>query len=214
MTSSENAAGTTARASAELQQTLAGISLPAIREALAAYSADLGQPGQEPSSIRKAFGDVRTGLQQDYAASRERSAAYIKQQALQSGTSYSPQAVSEASTQLAQGLNASEAQQLRAINFQEAQAGLTQTNSLLSNITGTAGRALSGSLQFGGNALQSDQILAQYQAQQRQQNAVYGSIAGTVLGGIFGSIVPGIGTVAGAGIGAGLGGAGASFFSP
>lgn len=206
MSGLENTAGTTARASAELQSQLAGLSLPAIKEALAAWTADLGTPGQEPSSIRKAFGDLRTGVKQDFADNRERSAAYIKQQALQSGTNYSPQAMSETMSQLSSGLRSSEAQQLRAINFQEAQAGLTQTNSLLSNITGTAGQTLSGSMRFGGNALQSDQLLAQYEQQQRQQNAQYGAYAGTAIGGLLGSIFPGVGTAVGAGVGGAAGG--------
>lgn len=208
----DNATGTTARASAELQQALARLSLPAIREALASYQADLGQPGQEPSSIRKAYGDVRAGLQQDYADNRERSAAYIKQQALQSGTNYSPQAMSETMAQVNAGLRNSEAQQLRALNFQEAQAGLNQTNALLSNITGVSGQVLGGSMRFGGNALQSDQILQQYQQQAQQQNSTYGALAGTVLGGILGSIVPGVGTAVGAGVGGALGGAAGGYF--
>lgn len=206
MSNLENTAGTTARASAELQQSLAGLSLPAIKEALAAWSADLGQPGQEPSSIRKAFGNIRAGVKEDFAANRERSAAYIKQQALQSGTNYSPQAMSETMSQLSSGLRSSEAQQLRAINFQEAQAGLTQTNSLLSNITGTAGRTLGGSLSFGGNALQSDQLFAQYEQQQRAQNSQYGSIAGTIAGGLIGTLLGGQ-TALGAGLGGAAGGA-------
>jgi hypothetical protein len=206
VSSIENTAGTTARASAELQQSLAGLSLPAIKEALAAWSADLGQPGQEPSSIRKAFGDLRSGVKQDFVDNRERASAYIKQQALQSGVNYSPQAMSETMSQLSAGLRGSEAQQLRAINFQEAQAGLTQTNSLLSNITGTAGQTLSGSMRFGGNALQSDQLLAQYEQQQRQQNSQYGAYAGTAVGAALGSIFPVVGTAVGAGAGGAIGG--------
>lgn len=205
MSSTDGGAGSTARASAELQQALAGISLPAIREALAAYTGDLGQPGQEPSSIRKAYGDLKAGVKQDFAANRTAAAAYIKQQALQSGGLNTGAAQNEALGILSQGLRSSEAQQLRAINFQEAQSGLNQTNMLLSNITGVAGRALSGSMGFGSNALQSDQLLAQYEAQARQQNAQYGAYAGTVLGAILapytgGASIP-IGSAAGGLIG-------------
>jgi len=203
--SQENPAGTTARASAELQNSLAGISLPAIKEALAGYMSDLGQPGQEPASIKKAYGDVRAGLASDYESNRASSSAYLKQQALQSGTNYTPSAMTEASTMLSNQLSDSEHQQIRALNFQEAQAGMNQTNSLLSNITGTSGNILSGALRFGGNALQSDTLLQQYQQMQRQQNSQYGSLAGTIVGGAIGAYVGGPG---GATLGAGLGSAG------
>lgn len=205
MSGLENTAGTTARASAELQESLADLSLPAIKEALAAWTADLGRPGQKPSSIRAAFGDLRAGMKEDFADNRERSAAYIKQQALQSGTNYSPQAMSETMSQLGSSLRSSEAQQMRAVNFQEAQAGLTQTNSLLSNITGTAGSTLSGAMRFGGNTLQSDQLLQQYEQQQRQQNSQWGAYAGTAIGALLapytGGISLPIGTAAGTAIG-------------
>lgn len=208
-----NDAGTTARASAELQQSLAGISLPAIKEALSAYMSDLGQPGQEPSSVRKAYGDVRAGLASDYEANRARMSAYIKQQALQSGTNYSPQAQTEVMTTLGNQLQSSEAQQMRALNFQEAQAGMNQTNALLSNITGTSGNILSGALKFGSNQLQTDQILQQYRQQQQQQSATYGSLAGTVVGGLVGSyLLPGLGTAGGAALGGALGGAAGGYF--
>jgi hypothetical protein len=107
-------------------------------------------------------------------------------------------------TQLSNQLSDSEHQQIRALNFQEAQAGQNQTNQLLSNITGTSGNILSGALRFGGNALQSDQLLQQYQQQQRQQNSQYGSIAGTIVGGAIGTYFGN--PVLGAGLGGSAGG--------
>ena len=203
MSQPDNTAGTTAKASAELERALAGISLPAITEALNAFTADLGQPGQEPSSIRKAYGEVRSNLRQDFESVKNSAAATVKQQALQSGMNYNPQAVNEALTTVATNLQGSEMQQLRALNFAESQAGLNQTNALLSNITGTAGNLLSGAFRFGGNALQSDQILRQYQQQAQQQGSTYGALAGSILGTL---IYPGIGTALGGALGGAAGG--------
>lgn len=213
MATSDNAAGTTARASAELQQALANISLPAIRQALGQWTADLGTPGSEPADVKKAFGDTRNQLNADFQQAKAQSAAYLQQQAKQSGMLYNPQAVNEQVGVLGRSLATGEAQQLRALNFQEAQLGMNQTNSLLSNITGTAGNVLGGAFRFGGNALQSDQLLQQYQQQAQQQNATYGALGGTILGGILGSIIPGIGTAAGAAAGGALGGAAGGYFS-
>lgn len=200
-----DAAGTTAKASAELQRQLADLSLPAIKEALGQWGADLGTPGQEPSSIRRAYGQARASLREDFAGNEEVAAATLKQQALQSGGNANPGAVNEAMGLLGQRLASSEGQQMRALNFQEAQAGLNQTNSLLSNITGASGNLLSGSFRFGGQALQADQLLAQYQQQQSQQYSTYGALAGSILGTIA---YPGIGTA----IGGALGGAAGGYF--
>ena len=213
MTPPTDSTAQTAAASAELQTQLAGLSLPAIQQALTSWGSDLGKPGTEPASVSAAYGDIRSGMASDYAQERTQSAAYLKQQALQSGINYSPQAQSEAFTGLSNQLQSQEAQQLRAVNFQEAQAGLNQTNSLLSNITGTAGNVLGGAFSFGGNALQSDQVLQQYQQQARQQGSTYGAAAGTIIGGILGSYFPVVGTAIGAAAGGALGGAAGGYFS-
>lgn len=207
------AAGQTARASAELQKALADLSLPALQQALSAYTADLGTPGQEPASISKAFGAARDQLNVDFASEKDAEAAYVKQQALQSGMNYNPQAVTQTIGQLGQQLEQQRAQSTRALNFQEAQSGLTQTNQLLSGINQGAGTLLGGSMRFGQNALQSDQLLQQLSQQNQQQGSTYGSLAGSVLGGLAGTyLFPGVGTALGAGLGGALGGAAGGYF--
>lgn len=200
------AAGQQARATAELQQTLSGIALPALRDVLGISLSDLGQPGQEPDSVRRAFGDARQSVNQDYAAANERGTAAIRQQALQSGMNYNPQAVSATVAQLGSSLEQQRAQSQRALSFQESQAGLTQTNQLLSMINSGAGNLLSGSLRFGLNALGADQTLSQLYAQNQQQGSVYGSLAGTVIGGLLGTVAGG-NTYLGASLGGAAGGA-------
>lgn len=190
------AAGQTALSSAQLQQALSNIALPALTDVLSTQVSDLGTPGQEPDSVSKAFGEARQSIQQDYQSSNERGTAAIKQEALQSGMPYNPQAVSATVSQLGSQLEQQRAQSQRALSFQEAQVGQNQTNQMLNSINQGAGSLLSGSLRFGQNSLGADQTLSQIYAQNQQQ--------GTAIGGLIGAA---IGTVAYPGIGTALGGA-------
>jgi hypothetical protein len=201
-----------ARSSAELEKALADISFPALARALGEQLGDLGAPGSEPASVASQFRQARETLMGDYSAEQERAKADILQQARSSGYNYSPQAISEATSSASRTLASGEARSLRALNFQEANAGLDQTNQMLNAINAGAGNVLSGSFRFGQNALQADQLLAQAIEMRRRQNSTYGGIAGTVVGGILGSYFPGVGTALGAGVGGALGGAAGGFF--
>lgn len=191
------AAGQTAESAALLQKALAGVALPALRDVLGRSISDLGTPGSEPDSVKKAFGEARDSIQQDYSATNDSGVAAIKQQALQSGQPYNPSAVSATISKFGSGLEEQRAQSQRALSFQEAQAGQNQTNQLLSSINQGAGSVLGGSLRFGQNALQSDQLLSSLYA----QNSSEGGAIGGVIGGIVGSYFGPVGTAAGAGLG-------------
>lgn len=198
-----DAAGQTAFTSAKLQEVLAGLSLPAISQALDAYTADLGRPGEEPVSVRKAFGDTRLQLNNDYAKSKESSAAYLTQQFKQNGSLGGDSVLGYNQSQLGRNIDTNQVQANRSLNFQEAQAGLNQTNQLISGINGVGGNLLSGSLKFGQNALGADQLLAQVSQQNQQQAATYGSLIGAAAGTV---IYPGIGTALGGAVGGAVGG--------
>lgn len=200
-----NAAGETARSSAELQQALADISLPALGTALSAYLKDLGAPGTEPASVASEFRAARETLMGEYSAEEERAKAAILQEAKSSGMNYSPAAVSEAVSETGRMLESGRARTLRSLKFQEANAGMAETNTLLSSINAGAGSVLGGAYRFGSNALTADQLLAQAIAQRQQQNSTYGSIAGTVLGGVLGYFAGN--PVLGASLGSAAGGA-------
>ncbi len=199
-----DAAASTARSSAELQQALSSIALPALRDVLTYSMRDLGQPGSEPDSVSKAFGDARSSIRASYDNSNARGTAAIKQQALQSGQNFNGAALQSTLTQFGSQLDQGRTQSLRALNFQESQAGLNQTNQLLSQVNSGAGSLLSGSMQFGRNALQSDQLLSQLYGQNQAQGAQYGALAGSLIGTL---IYPGIGTALGGALGGVAGGA-------
>jgi hypothetical protein len=117
--------------------------------------------------------------------------------------SYNPSALSDSGDALAMELNRSREQRMRALRFQEAQAGQNQTNYLLSQLTQTGGNLMQGSLGFGQNAFQAGGLLNQLSQQNGQQGSLYGSI----LGGILGSVVsPGAGTALGSAAGGAVGG--------
>jgi hypothetical protein len=195
------AAGDTARAGAELQQLLANLSLPALSKVISTSLDDLGAPGTEPGSVKRAYGAARTQLNTDFDTSQEQSKLLLAQEAKQSGAINAP--TSDAGKQLGYNLEVGRSNELRALNFQEAQAGLSQTNTLLSSLVGAGGNLLGGSYRFGQNAIQSDQILRSIS----QANAGIGSAAGGIIGAIAGTLIyPGIGTALGSGIGGLAGG--------
>jgi hypothetical protein len=195
------------RASAELQQITAGLALPAMTQAAGAWLADLQQPGQEPLSVRRAFGEARAGVNADAETANAGGRATIRQASLQSGMAYNPAALSEATDAYSRQLEQIRIRQMRSLQFQEAQAGQNQTNQLLSQLIGTGGSILSGAGGYGQGALQGANLMSGISQQTSRQNSTYGSIAGTVIGGLLGSVVPGLGTTVGAGLGGAAGGA-------
>lgn len=200
------AAGNTALASSLLQQSLANLSLPAITQALDAYTADLGKPGQEPASVKKAFGDIRTQLGSDYQTAKESSKSYLDQQFKQTGSVGGQRLLDYGQGQVSRGLSSNLSDAQRALSFQESQAGLNQTNQLISSINGVGGNLLSGSLRFGSNALQSDQLLSQIAQQNQSQGATYGAIGGTILGAILAPYTGGASIPVGSALGGAVGG--------
>lgn len=206
-------AARTSRVSAELLRQLSGLALPAVKQAMSANLEDLGQPGSVPASVTRAFGAARESVNRDFDTANARGAATIQQATLQSGGAYSPDAVGRATEQFVDSVARDRANTLRALRFQEANAGMNQSNLLLSQLIGQSGTLSSGAMGFGQNALQSSQLLSQLSAQRRQQGSTYGAIAGTILGGALGAAGTfGLGTAAGAAAGGALGGAVGGYF--
>lgn len=193
------------RASAEFRQIIANLALPAIQQSADAMLADLGQVGEEPASVRRAFGEARQMLGRDYSSELTRGRATIDQAARQSGLNYNPAAISDATGLFERQLAEIQARRQRSLQFAEANAGQNQTNYLLSALTGQAGQLFGGALGFGQNALTGAGILNQLEQQGGQRGATYGSIAGTIIGGL-------IGNAPGAAIGGAAGGAVGGYF--
>jgi hypothetical protein len=200
------AAGQISRASAEFQKAFADQALPSIREAARLMLEELN-PGGVPSSVQAAFGEARAKLGTEFEADKARSLASLKQAALQSGLDFQPAAISEAAGQITRSIDREQGARMRALNFEEANIGLNQTNRMIANILKTGSSTAQGAIGFGGNALNSANLLSQINQQQSQQNATYGSMIGSIVGGIGGSFFGPGGTMVGMGVGSGVGGA-------
>jgi hypothetical protein len=177
-------------------------------QASQAWLADLQQPGMEPLSVRRAFGEARAGLSTDTETANASGRATIRQAALQSGMNYNPAALSEATDAYSRQLEQIRVRRMRALQFQEAQAGQNQTNQLLTQLIGSGGSLLSGAGGYGQGALQGANLMGQISQQTSQQNATYGSIAGTVIGGLLGTVAgnPYLGASLGGAAGGAIGG--------
>jgi hypothetical protein len=190
--------GSVALTSAELQKALSGVAIPALRSGIAKLLADLGDPGQEPASVKKEYAQARTQSMADFDAAQKSSEAGIRQELLQSGGRFSPQATAEAVGSSARLIDRSRSQSLSALDFSEANQGMQQTDFLLSALGGAGRSAASGALGFGANASGAGGIMSQISQRNAAQGSTYGALAGTLIGALFGGY--------GAPIGAALGG--------
>jgi hypothetical protein len=204
------AAGQQSRASAELSETLARLGLPALNTVIDTAKKDLGAPGSEPASVQRAYGEARQRTVQDFQTAQEGGKNLIEQQAKQQGLNYEPGAISSATSNLGRTMEIDKSNTLRALNFQEAQQGMSQQNSLINSLFGAGGNALSGSLKFGQNSLQSDQLMQQISARNASMGSTIGGLVGTGLGialsGYTGGLSIPVGAAAGGAIGGWIGG--------
>lgn len=199
--------GSIARSAAEFQKAFADTALPSIKEAAGLLLNDLN-PGGPPSSVSAAFGTARSTMTANFEADKKRAAAGVNQEALQSGLNYSPAAVSEVQEGLRRQIESDQGQRMRALNFEEANVGMNQTNRLIASLLQTGSQTAQGSIGFGNNANFGASLLSQIQGRNRSQNSTYGSIAGTVVGGAIGYFAgnPFLGASLGGAAGGAIGG--------
>jgi hypothetical protein len=195
-----------ARRSAVLEQTLTRLALPATTIASGLALADLGEPGSEPGSVRRAFGDAAASITRDSDIDNQRARAATLQELKQGGGNLNLPATRETLAALDDSTRKTRATSLRALALTEAQTGLNETNTLMSLLSGAGGNALSGALKFGASGVNAGGLLASISQQGQQQGQAIGSIAGTILGGILGTLAYGQ-TALGAGLGGAAGGA-------
>jgi hypothetical protein len=147
---------------------------------------DLGSPGTEPASVRRQYAQARGELDSGFDAAQKISKAGIEQEIKQAGYRDVQGATGAVVQQAQRSIARSQGQARSALAFQEASSGLNQTNYLLSNIGKVGGSLASGALAFGGNAMQSGNILSALNQQNSQMASGYGSLIGTVAGGALG----------------------------
>ena len=173
------------------------MSLPQLSSILSRITADVSPNGIAPS-VQASFDTARTGINQDFATAGRSGQAYVKQAFAQSGSLYDTNQRSDAMLSAATNLEQERRGAMRNLDFSEAQAGLTQFNSLMSLLGAGAGEGLNlaggfSNAQSGANSLLSNQSPG--------WGALGGAASGASLGASFGPYGALIGGVLGAGAG-------------
>lgn len=193
--------------SAELQKAIAEFANPALRESLQRMIADLGDPGNEPASVKKEFNEAKRTTNQAFDVAQKVSAAEIKQDILQSGArGFNPRVTEAITSRASRNIEGGRTQALGSLDFEEASAGLGQTNYLLTSMLKAGATAGQGAFGYGSNAMGAGQILSAQSAQSRQQGSTYGAIAGTILGALLSPYTGGMSIPIGSALGGAAGG--------
>ena len=171
---------------------------------------DLGEPGSEPASVKRYFAEAKAESDKEFDAARMRTKAGIEQEVKQAGGLSNQAATSEAVSRAMRSIGRGQSQSNASMRFQEANAGLGQTNFLLSALERTGLGLSQGAMGFGNNAIQSGQILSAYGRQNAQAGSTYGSLVGTALGGALGYFAGN--PYLGASLGSAAGGAAGGYF--
>lgn len=174
------------------QEKLLNMTLPEIQRVLGMYLSDLGAPGSEPSSVRAMYDQGRTAVNQNFQQAEAGTNAAISTRAREMGLDYRPQAIESAQLNAQRSLEQQRGNALQNLSFQEAGAGLQQTDLLLSRMGNIERMLASGGLGLYGNALQDTSMMSQVDP---MGAALGGAASGAALGT---SISPGYGTVIGA----------------
>ncbi len=191
-------AGELQRTQAQHQMDLFNIGSPALRLALSDFIKDLGQPGQEPESVKKAFSqmrDLQTRQFEGAAAGVPTDVAYqMKAQGYRGAAGVGEESTKGALFELEKQRRAQE----RLLTQQESDASLQQRDFDLSQILGIGAGGFASSLGFSRNALAA----TGYNQRNPWGSALSGAASGASIGSMF---APGLGTALGGVIG-GIGG--------
>ncbi len=183
---------------------LFNIGAPGFKLALSDFMGDLGQPGQEPASVRNAFAQIRKGMNQQYDTAGQAMPGAAQYQATASGYRGAEGAIPSATDQALFSLEAQRRAQNQLLTIQETNAGMQQRDFDLSQILGLGAGGFQSSLGFTQNALQS----ARYAGGNPWGGALSGAASGAATGALFGGVGAPIGAIAGGLLGYFSGGGG------
>lgn len=184
---------------ATYNKSFAGMSLPALEQALSQITADFGAPGQEPSSVAALFKSTRAEYGKGFDLAEKRSTAAIAQQAKQMGMDFRPDALAAAQGMAKTGLEAQRADTMAALTTEEANMGLEQTDALLARM-GNIEKMLQGGI--AGYAGAASSFLPDMSKKNPWMSALGGAASGAAMGT---EISPGYGTLIGAVVGGAAG---------
>lgn len=136
----EAAATEAARTNLGFQERLSEVALPGLKATLESLQRQLGGGGLN-QDVHAAFEGARGQLGRGYENALASGENLTRQQALQSGEVYQPAQLQDALTLQATQLDRQRSQGMRNLQFQEAQAGLTQYNQLMNMLGQGSGAA-------------------------------------------------------------------------
>jgi hypothetical protein len=149
--------------------------------------------------VQGKFDTARKGINEDFAAAGKGGEAYATQAFAQSGSLYDTTRREDTILTAASNLETERRKAMRNLDFSEAEAGLSQFNSLMQLLGAGAGVGLNLGSGFSSAQTQAISGLS-------NQSSGWGAVGGAASGAALGSqIYPGWGTAIGAVLGAGAG---------
>lgn len=180
------------RLQAQHQRDLFNIGSPGLRVALGDFMSDLGKPGEEPASVKKAFDEARTMQGKQFDQQAEALPLTAKQQAKQAGFRGSAGAVENSSSEALFQLEAQRRKSQSLMQMQETDAAVSQRDFDLSQILGLAEGGIQSSFGYNRNALSAAGMNNQNPWAGALSGAASGAATGASFGGGWGALAGGV----------------------
>lgn len=201
----EKASAEVARTQSQLSRELANQAYPAISRALHDILGDLNATRNGSGRLNDAYKAALADMNAQFDQAGTSNAELMRQQARQSGLSFSEGQVSSAIGQQQQALDRQRMVATRGLEYQMGGANLQNYNTLLS-LLGQGTNAATGISQgFLQNQLSAAGMMSGTSA---FESSLAGATSGAGVGASVGSVFPGYGTAIGAGVGSIIGGVG------
>lgn len=177
------------RSQAQHQRDLFNIGSPGLKLALGDFIKDLGKPGEEPASTRKAFDEMRSLQTRQFDQQAESLPLTANQQAKQSGFRGSAGSVDRSASEALFQLEDQRKKSQNLMAMQETDAALSQRDFDLSQILGISEGGIQSSFGYSRNALSA--------AGMNNYNPWNSALSGAASGASLGSAAGPWGAVAG-----------------
>jgi len=180
------------RLQAQHQQDLFRIGSPGLSLALGDFIKDLGKPGEEPASTRKAFDEMRGLQNRQFDQQAESLPLTAAQQAKQSGFRGSAGSVDRSASEALFQLEAQRRKSQNLMAQQETDAAVSQRDFDLSQILGIAEGGIQSSFGYGRNQLAAAGMNNSNPWAGALSGAASGAATGASFGGGWGALAGGI----------------------
>lgn len=167
---------------AQHEKELFGIGAPGLSLALGDLIKDLGKPGEEPESVRKAFGAARALQEKQFDQQKEALPLTAQQQARQSGFRGGAGAVDNSASEALYQLEAQRRTSQNQMMMAETDSAVSQRDFDLSQILGISEGGIQSSFGYNRNALNA----ARMNNADPWGGALKGGVSGAAAGASFG----------------------------